>query len=376
MSGKRGRKPIIDQDTLFDILKGKKEHIFDNGHLKPPSHEIWDDIIKELNYAVPKKPCTSLFYKTEIISKDNSESENTKNTTDEDCSTNVNDVGEKSWSKLIIPYKDYIEFEPFTYKLPCNFIYKSCKVRKDSSQSTYFFTFKAKCKDCYSEIFGWSNKKPSKGEALELNILAKDTSKDNESHNSKRPLRGTKRDIVGNMLLKDLASIWHRNAASTMVLGQTSPANLYNNDILRKSKQQYNEKTLGITIKIPVDSLVELKRNSTFAGSLHNIGIDPFLAHYWTGHQLLIYKDICKQYAKLSIYATVGLVKKIIRSSLSLPSAHIFLYEAVISTHYGQIPVSQMLSEKQDTLTIFNWLTNWIKCGLKSPNDAAFQWHF
>jgi len=50
---KRGRKPIID--TLFDILKRKKEDIFDSGNLSTPSHEIWDDIIKELNYAIPKK---------------------------------------------------------------------------------------------------------------------------------------------------------------------------------------------------------------------------------------------------------------------------------------------------------------------------------
>lgn len=101
------------------------------------------------------------------------------------------------------------------------------------------------------------------------------------------------------------------------------------------------------------------------------MGIDPFLVHYWTGHQLIIYKDICKQYAKLSIDATGGLVKKITRSSLGLLSAHIFLYEAVISTNYGQIPVTQMISEKQDTLTLFYWLGNWMKCGLKTPNEIV-----
>jgi len=37
---------------------------------------------------------------------------------------------------------------------------------------------------------------------------------------------------------------------------------------------------------------------------------------------------------------------------------------------------SQMLVEKQDTLTIFNWLANWIKCGLKSPNKVVCDWHF
>jgi len=93
--------------------------------------------------------------------------------------------------------------------------------------------------------------------------------------------------------------------------------------------------------------------------------------HYWTGHQLIIYKDISKQYAKLSIDATGGIVKKITHSSLNLSSAHIFLYKAVISTNYWQIPVSQMVSEKQDILTISNWLGCWIKCGLKPPNEAV-----
>jgi len=120
------------------------------------------------------------------------------------------------------------------------------------------------------------------------------------------------------MLQKDLACNWRRYAASKMEFGQTSPANLYDNNVLRKSKQQYNDKTLVIVVKNLVDSLVKLKLNSTFSGSIHNIGIDPFLAHYWTGHQLIIYKDISKQYAKLSIDATGGIVKKITRSSLNL----------------------------------------------------------
>jgi len=37
------------------FLKEKKEDIFDKGNLRPPSHEIWDDIIKELNYGIQKK---------------------------------------------------------------------------------------------------------------------------------------------------------------------------------------------------------------------------------------------------------------------------------------------------------------------------------
>lgn len=76
--------------------------------------------------------------------------------------------------------------------------------------------------------------------------------------------------------------------------------------------------------KNPIESLVELKCNSRFSGSIHNIGMDPFLVHYWTGHQLIIYKEVCKKYCRVSIDATGGIVKKIQRSSLNLLSVHIF----------------------------------------------------
>lgn len=61
--------------------------------------------------------------------------------------------------------------------------------------------------------------------------------------------------------------------------------------------------------------------------------MDPLLVHYWTTHQLVIYKDLRKTYCKVSIDATGGLMKKLKRSSLNLLSSHIFLYEVVVNTH-------------------------------------------
>lgn len=95
------------------------------------------------------------------------------------------------------------------------------------------------------------------------------------------------------------------------------------------------------------------------------------LVHYWTGHQLTIYKDLCKNYCRIAIDATGGLIKKTTHSSLNILSAHIFLYEVVINTYYGQIPISQMLSEKQDALTIFNWLLRMKTFVRKSPNEVV-----
>lgn len=55
---------------------------------------------------------------------------------------------------------------------------------------------------------------------------------------------------------------------------------------------------------------MEFKYNSNHAGSIHNLGIDPFFVYYWSNHQLIIYKDVCKTYCRVSIDATGGLVKK------------------------------------------------------------------
>jgi len=80
--------------------------------------------------------------------------------------------------------------------------------------------------------------------------------------------------------------------------------------VLRKTKQEYKDNDLGIKLMNPIDSLVELKRNSRFAGSIYNIGIDPLFVHYWTGHQLIIYKDLCKNYCRISVDAIGGLITK------------------------------------------------------------------
>lgn len=47
------------------------------------------------------------------------------------------------------------------------------------------------------------------------------------------------------------------------------------------------------------------------------------------------------------------------------------MYEGVINTSAGQIPITQMISEKQDTLTIFNWIAQWMRCGIQTPNEAV-----
>jgi len=239
--------------------------------------------------------------------------------------------------------------------------------------SKHFISFQAKCKDksCGGKLNGWSDQRSIEGEPLLVTILTTDTRGMERQHNTKRPLKGRKRIYIGLELDKDLASNWRRNNVTDMEFGKYSPPNLYSLLTLRKAKQESKDKIMGIKYKCPIQSLVEFKHNSRLFRSIHSIGIDPLFVHYWTNYQIAVYKDASKEYTKLSIDATGSLVKKLKRTSLDLLSAHIFLYEGILSTSTGHISITQMISEKQDTLSIYNWLASWTATGIQQPNEVV-----
>lgn len=174
------------------------------------------------------------------------------------------------------------------HKLPCNFIYKRIKVSRDSRNSEHYIWFCAKCKDCGSEMEGWSDTEPKGGESLILSLRTNDTRGTETMHDTKRPLKGFKRKMVGEQLSSDFRSNWRRKNISDLEFGCTSPPNLYTLNTLSKAKQQFKDVSLGIVEKYPIKYLVEFKHNSTYAGSIYNIGMDPFFVYYWSNHQIII----------------------------------------------------------------------------------------
>jgi len=55
-----------------------------------------------------------------------------------------------------------------------------------------------------------------------------------------------------------------------------------------------------------------------YAGSIHLISANPFMVHYWSPHQMTVYKEtlkLSKSRLRLCIDATGGLVKKIKRTT-------------------------------------------------------------
>lgn len=111
-------------------------------------------------------------------------------------------------------------------------------------------------------------------------------------------------------------------------------------------------------------------KNTINLNSIHNIGIYPFFIHYWTNHQLQVYRKYCSIIiSSVYIDATSSIVKKLIKTDKTL-SKHIFLYQVVINNNGAQFLVSQMLSEKHTTNNIHFWLLEWIKTGVPYPREV------
>lgn len=108
--------------------------------------------------------------------------------------------------------------------------------------------------------------------------------------------------------------------------------------------------------KDPVVAISALRRlgNIEAKSAIRYLGYDPFYVMYWTNYQNLVYRMYTStENSCIYIDATGKLVSKILKKDKTL-GPHIFLYLIVINCSSGQYPVSQMLSECQDTPTIMN----------------------
>jgi len=118
----------------------------------------------------------------------------------------------------------------------------------------------------------------------------------------------------------------------------------------------------------PISALNIMKCCTTYSSTIRNIGHNGFYVHFWSNLQIQIYKE---SYSKLSIPtisfdATGGCCKKIQRPEGN-KSSHLFLYEGVMNVDGKTFTVLSMISEQHDTLSIYMWLTRWLRCGVKTP---------
>lgn len=188
----------------------------------------------------------------------------------------------------------------------------------------------------------------------------------------KRELREPYRTNVAKTLIhKSVARFRVESADKLMNRDDPEPPILPKSTVLHVAKNRYLE-SLYLD-KDPVVAISKLKRVGETENkyAIRNIGYDPFIVLYWTNYQKLIYSKYAgKEEASLKIDASGKIVSKI-RKADQTYGPHVFLYLAVINFSAGQFPVTQMMSEAQDTGTIQHWLTQWIRSGVPPPKETV-----
>ena len=179
------------------------------------------------------------------------------------------------------------------------------------------------------------------------------------------------RQPIRQQLVKELstvsASVYRSNKAlKIMQPSDQEPGTLYKTTVLNKAKHQ-SERQKHCDIDT-LTSLVMMKQDS-HKFSIHEIGYDPFYILYWTNYQIHVYNIYANgSFPTITIDATGSIVKAL--KTGGRKTKHIFLYQAVVNCHLGQFPVTQMLSERHDTVTIHMWLERWIQAGVALPKEV------
>jgi len=185
----------------------------------------------------------------------------------------------------------------------------------------------------------------------------------------KRYLRKPLRTTVGKELHAKSIEIYRAEKANElMVSGDSEPPHLYKSSTLHVAKNEYKKSQFFDSD--PIKALCIMKY-SAYANCIHNIGMNPFFIHYWTNHQLQVYRKYCSSnISTIYIDATGSIVKKLMRSN-NILSQHIFLYQAVINYNDKQFSVTQMLSERHTTNDIHFWLLEWCRMGAPYPREVV-----
>lgn len=120
----------------------------------------------------------------------------------------------------------------------------------------------------------------------------------------------------------------------------------------------------GLIFSNPILNLLNNARCSKYTGIIINISLLPFYCMYWSPEQQLLYTTRCKTdpEAFLTIDATGGIIKR--ETSQDPP---IFLYQCILVSKEGSVPVFQMISADHRAVIIAFFLRNIIVKGVSPP---------
>lgn len=132
-----------------------------------------------------------------------------------------------------------------------------------------------------------------------------------------------------------LTNVYRYNMANNMIEGEDEHPLLYNTNVLRKAKHE--EVSSLYLDRGPIRALSLMKRSSIGRNVIRKIGLDPVSCTFISKENSVA----------LAIDATGD-----ITHVDGIKNSHLFLYQDVIRCSAGQFPISQMVTESHDTVSI------------------------
>lgn len=205
--------------------------------------------------------------------------------------------GLRSYDCLQEPWTDIIAKLCYEKsKIPCAYSFKRAKITADGVWLKIF----GSCKECKSTFKGHCLSKPKPNTGISIAVSVADTRC--IPHMEKRHLKGTSRIAVGEELLNKKGSLWRKEAAKCMDFGDAEPSHIPRPAVLRKIREEANNRFLGIQKGLDViHSLHQFKYDGEFANYIKEIGLDEFYCIYCSPMQLAIYKDQIGMYIQSTL---------------------------------------------------------------------------
>jgi len=101
-----------------------------------------------------------------------------------------------------------------------------------------------------------------------------------------------------------------------------------------------------------------------------------FFVYYSDAEQIHLYRKYCShvKYPKIIIDATRSVVKKFKKLGLN-KTITIFLYEAIVydDQKSHSFTITNMLSERLNTICISNWLASWMNCNVPKHKIVVYD---
>lgn len=258
------------------------------------------------------------------------------------------------------------------HQLPCAYAFKRANVNQSVDiLKKYVVIDDLECHECGATGSAFIDAAPDKGMPALLHLRAPNTQ--GVLHKRKRVCFRPERVEIGKEVAHQSVSEYRRQVATSKVAGHTSAPNFYKAEVLRKIKQEHRAEmyaSLEIPLGDPVASLLTMKRQGRYVGSIHLVAADPVVVSYSSPTQMQLNNTICANgYSRQTVDATGGCASRIER--LDGLSCNLLLYQVTGENSEGTVPLNQMISERQDAALITFWLHDAVRKGYTIPDEVV-----